>query len=540
MLKNLTIKKQLLLFMVATFLLFILATAIAITGMNRTEKRFSTFLDQELALLMKYNEMYAQGLQMGQALRNIILDPANRKAYDNFDKASGEFDNALAKAQQLAGDDSSKAKILADIGETRSKQKGLQKDIISLVSAGNIEEAKVKLNKEETPTWRIIRKTVLERIEVNQKETSETKETMLQAVRTAEIASIVLGVIAIVVGLALSGLIVGNITRELRNFTHSMHELADGKGDLTRRLPVHGRTELSEMAAAFNKFMQGLQDIVNTVKGNSERVLGSASELNNTYAQIREGSHAQNEAVSSTAAAVEEMTVSISSVAESADHVRDLSNESLNRTRDGSQNLAELVRMIGQAQSAVEEIVGAVEALMQNISAITGATQHVKDIAEQTNLLALNAAIEAARAGEQGRGFAVVADEVRKLAEKSSQYANEISAVTDELGHQSTTVEGAIQKGMEALTVSGQFTGKVGEVLQKANDIVMETNAGVDDISSSMKEQTAASNEIARNVEQIAQMAEANDAAVSRSAATVADLETLATNLQNAVGSFRS
>jgi methyl-accepting chemotaxis protein len=540
MLKNLTIKKQLLLFMVSTFLLLILATAIAIIGMNRTENRFTVFLEQDQALLMKYNEMYAQGLQMGQALRNIILDPANRKAYDNFEKASADFDNAHAKAKQLAGDDPLKAKALAEIDEVRGKQKAVQKDIISLVSAGGIEEAKVKLNKEETPAWRSIKKTILDRIEINDKETAESKEAMLRAVRTAEISSIVLGAIAIVVGLALSGLIVGNITRELRAFTHSMHELADGKGDLTRRLPVHGRTELSEMAAAFNKFMQGLQDIVNTVKGNSERVLSSASELNHTYALISDGSRAQNEAVSSTAAAVEEMTVSISSVAESADHVRELSNESLNRSRDGSNNLSELVRMIGQAQSAVQEIVGSVEALMHNISAITGATQHVKDIAEQTNLLALNAAIEAARAGEQGRGFAVVADEVRKLAEKSSQYANEISAVTDELGHQSSTVEGAIQKGMKALEVSGQFTGKVDEVLHKANDIVKETNAGVDDISSSMKEQSAASNEIARNVEQIAQMAEANDAAVSRSAATVADLETLAVNLQNAVGSFRS
>jgi methyl-accepting chemotaxis protein len=540
MLKNLTIKKQLLLFMAATFLLFILATAIAITGMNRTEKRFTAFIEQDQALLIHYDEMYAHGLQMGQALRNIILDPANRKAYDNFTAAAAEFDKAHAAAKQLTASDPEKSKVLAKIEETRAKQKAMQTEIINLVGAGGIEEAKVKLNKEETPTWREIRQDLLDSIKDHNQDTLAAKETMLKAVRTAEISSLVLGAIAIVVGLFLSGLIVGNITRELRSFTHSMRDLADGKGDLTQRLPVHGRTELSEMAAAFNKFMQGLQDIVNTVKSNSERVLGSASELNTTYAQIREGSHAQSEAVSSTAAAVEEMTVSISSVAESADHVRDLSDESLNRSRDGSQNLAELVRMIGQAQSAVEEIVGAVEALMQNISAITGATQHVKDIAEQTNLLALNAAIEAARAGEQGRGFAVVADEVRKLAEKSSQYANEISAVTDELGQQSSTVESAIQKGMEALTVSGQFTGKVDEVLQKANEIVMETNAGVDDISSSMKEQTAASNEIARNVEQIAQMAEANDAAVSRSAATVAELETLAQNLQNAVGSFRS
>jgi Methyl-accepting chemotaxis protein len=416
----------------------------------------------------------------------------------------------------------------------------MQADIIALVKADTIEDAKVKLNKEETPTWRVIRQTLLDSIKAMQTDTVATKAEMLSAVNRARIASIAFGLIAVVLGIALAGMMVRHVTGELRSFTRSMQDLAEGKGDLTARLPVHGRTELSEMAAAFNKFMQGLQDIVNTVKTNSQKVLQSASQLTQTYAQIGDSSRNQSEAVASTAAAVEEMTVSITSVAESAEHVRGLSNESLNRSRDGSSNLAELVRMLGQAQGAVEEIIGSVSALMENITAITGATQHVKDIAEQTNLLALNAAIEAARAGEQGRGFAVVADEVRKLAEKSSQYANEINAVTDELGHQSGTVETAIQKGKEALEVSGQFTGKVGEVLNKANDIVTETNAGVDDISNSMKEQTVASNEIARNVEQIAQMAEANDAAINRLAETVTQLEQLAGNLQNAVGRFQS
>ncbi len=540
MLKNLTIKNQLLVFMGGTFILFIIATATAITGMNRTEKQFTRFLEQDQALLMKYTEMYAHGLQMGQALRNIILDPANPKAYANFDNAAKEFDGAFDAARKLTAEDPENTKVLTKIGENRSKQKTMQADIIALVKADTIEDAKVKLNKEETPTWRVIRQTLLDSIKAMQTDTVATKAEMLSAVNRARIASIAFGLIAVVLGIALAGMMVRHVTGELRSFTRSMQDLAEGKGDLTARLPVHGRTELSEMAAAFNKFMQGLQDIVNTVKTNSQKVLQSASQLTQTYAQIGDSSRNQSEAVASTAAAVEEMTVSITSVAESAEHVRGLSNESLNRSRDGSSNLAELVRMLGQAQGAVEEIIGSVSALMENITAITGATQHVKDIAEQTNLLALNAAIEAARAGEQGRGFAVVADEVRKLAEKSSQYANEINAVTDELGHQSGTVETAIQKGKEALEVSGQFTGKVGEVLNKANDIVTETNAGVDDISNSMKEQTVASNEIARNVEQIAQMAEANDAAINRLAETVTQLEQLAGNLQNAVGRFQS
>ncbi|HQT26731.1 MAG TPA: methyl-accepting chemotaxis protein, partial [Burkholderiales bacterium] len=265
----------------------------------------------------------------------------------------------------------------------------------------------------------------------------------------------------------------------------------------------------------------------------------AATQLSASAAKVAEGTKEQSDAASATAAAVQQITVAIASVSDSSDEVKNLSHQGLSHTSQGSAALSDMLEEISRVRTAVDEIANQVNEFVKSTNAITHMTRQVKDIADQTNLLALNAAIEAARAGEQGRGFAVVADEVRKLAEKSSQSASEIDSVTQSLGDQSLRVEKSINDGLQSLAASEEFMGKVTEVLSQASQSVAHANSGVEGIANSVHEQKIASNDISQNVEKIAQMTEENSEAIQETSKAAHRLEQLAASLQSAVERFK-
>ena len=261
--------------------------------------------------------------------------------------------------------------------------------------------------------------------------------------------------------------------------------------------------------------------------------------MSSTTAQVHRASQTQADAASGSAAAIEQLTVSISAVTDAMEHVRDHARDSVRGVTQGGQRVADLEGGMNTLQSLVHDLADQVQDFVKSSQAITELTSVVRDIADQTNLLALNAAIEAARAGEAGRGFAVVADEVRKLAEKSASSAAEIDTVNRELGSKSAALDSMVQKGIEALDVNHQHAGEVARIFQEIHDGAVRAGEEIDGLSHSISEQRTASTDIARNMEHTVQMSEETAQAMQSVREQTNDLTRIANQLDEQVAFFR-
>ncbi|OIR05933.1 putative methyl-accepting chemotaxis protein YoaH [mine drainage metagenome] len=334
------------------------------------------------------------------------------------------------------------------------------------------------------------------------------------------------------------GGLIGLVTKPAKELQRAMQTM-QADGDLSRRVVVRSEDEIGQTSKAFNDLANGFHVIVTQVDGHAHQVADAARLLAQDAEQLAQSMQRQSDAAGSTSKAVEQVSASIAQVAEGTDQVARLSNESLERANRGQQSLQDMIRELARVESSVQEIADDVGKFVSNTQSITNMTQQVRDIAEQTNLLALNAAIEAARAGEQGRGFAVVADEVRKLAEKSAQSATQIDEVTQALGAQSGQVELTVQRGLAALQGSQAHIREVTSVLVEANSSVDGVNRGLENISASINRQRDASEEITRNVDRIADMASRSNDVVKRTVVAVKSMEALAANLNKTIGRFK-
>lgn len=329
------------------------------------------------------------------------------------------------------------------------------------------------------------------------------------------------------------------VSKPLEAMRKGLADIARGEGDLTRRLDVRGNDEVGQSAQVFNEMMENFNQLVRQVRDSASQVSARVAALSDSADRVTQSSHQQNEKSNQAAAAVEQLVSSISSIAQSAAHVQHQSQDSLARATEGSRNLNVLLGEMNVVERAVKEMADSVNNFVKNTEAITAMTREVKDIAEQTNLLALNAAIEAARAGEQGRGFAVVADEVRKLAEKSSRSATEIDAITAQLSAQSVAVRRSIEAGISHLESSQAAVHSVSDVLEATNGSVTEVGHGLDAIASATDQQRRFSGDVENSIEAIAGMARENSGTVEQTAGAAHDLKRLAEGLATLVGRFK-
>ncbi|MBI4742387.1 MAG: MCP four helix bundle domain-containing protein [Betaproteobacteria bacterium] len=525
---------------VAFLVSIVLAAAgvgVALWNLGAVSSQFSGYLARDLVRLQAYGEMYAQGLQTGQAIRNIILDPANNKAYQNLEAAEKAFVEALEAARKVQPDEA-EAALLNNVAAKWSADVALKQRIRELAKAGSQSEAVTILNKEETPLWRDLKDRLLKQAAEVKKSSEAAANGVMRDAEYGRTASLVTVVVAFAAGLLLVALTLAYLGRYLREAKETVQAMSDG-GDLTRPVSTTRRDEIGDimvqLAIMRNKLHEMIADMVDKI----DRVAQASGDLTAAAQNGARATQGQSDAAAGMAAAVEELSVSVDQVRDRANESRQMSDLSSQKAEEGGRIIHQAADEMSTIARAVEAAAGAIRELEVYSTQISSIVQVIRGVAEQTNLLALNAAIEAARAGESGRGFAVVADEVRKLAERTGISTQEITGMIVKIQDGTRVAAQEMEASVARVSEGVQLARRAGDAITDIRGSTQASAEAVGDITLALQEQSSAAREISQRVEGIALGAEENTSSIGQTSDAAHNLKELAGELEGLARRFR-
>ncbi|TVT89643.1 methyl-accepting chemotaxis protein [Pseudomonas sp. RGB] len=498
----------------------VLMTSIVFPLMVNGKVIASLSVDINLNSLQAVSQQASQKLYDGQTQVSILSPTGLLAGYspdasklsqrlDKVDTASGaQLINALAASTQIRSvRNNHQLKVLAPFAPIPGgKPWGVLLDVPEKVLVGPAEALKAQLDADNT------RGTLLE---------------------------LSLGLLAAVVGLVLVWLMARSVTRPILGVARMLEDIASGEGDLTRRLAYDKQDELGQLAGWFNRFLDKLQPIIAQVKRSVQDARGTADQSAAIATETSAGMEQQYRQVDQVATASHEMSATAQDVARSAAQAAQAARDADQATREGLTVIDRTTTNIGHLAADMSTAMTQVEGLAANSEKIGSVLEVIRGIAEQTNLLALNAAIEAARAGEAGRGFAVVADEVRNLARRTQESVEETRVVIELLQNGTTDVVGSMGNSYRQAQGSVEQVGQAVTALRQIGEAVTVISDMNLQIASAAEEQSAVAEEINSNVATIRDVTESLSEQANESARVSQALNSLANQQQGLMDQFR-
>ena len=325
----------------------------------------------------------------------------------------------------------------------------------------------------------------------------------------------------------------------IERLTEMIKHIAMGDADLTKKLDYHSNDELGELSAWFNKFISIIHEILVQIKSVSGKVSVEGQLLNTNSQQMTFNLKNQTEMISQVVTASTEIAQTINEIAQNTSNIAASSDDTMKIAVDGSRVVENTIREVLEIEKAISQSVSIVTTLGSRSKEIGEIVDVINDIADQTNLLALNAAIEAARAGEQGRGFAVVADEVRKLAEKTSKATTEIGGMIQAIQNETEKTVLSMEESFKMVNSGVDYSKQAGNALTNIVGSIKDLQINIQHIASATDEMSSVFDKLEEDIETVGTFSEKIDASSDKVAKSAMELNSSSSNLQGVVGQFK-